>query len=916
MHTFFIPDNIRRMRLFDLRPSPELSSALRKMRIETFGDLGGVDLRHFQRVSKTGTTLFFEVGELIRRARQGHFVVPTAMRPKNRTSVVSLRHRSGAEKPGAVKNGNTTKPGSPHRKPALETIFIPEQARGRPVSSFRLSVRLQHVFGQKGFCLIGDLHGLAFSEFQKYSNCGRKSVNELRELVRALQRGEDIYRTERSAVQKAVPALVAGTLFVPSSVQVVSPFDLPLSVRLEGVLRHRKVSSLGDLHGIAVTDLRDTPNCGKKTIEELVGLIERVAKGEFKSQTESDVPWNPVELLRILDSLIALLPTREHEVLVFRFGGDGSSVLTLEEVGTKFGLTRERIRQISRLAVTRLQKGGSRRLRAYLTHLETICQDAVCPLTPDLLSHWISEEAQRCRFPMVFYVRLLGELSTGIPAWPHGQEPSSVVNDRHETVVGVVEDSLRAGLRSFSIQDAYAIARRRAKGVRLSAGEFLAAIKTTKRLRVQFEGPTEAQVKLPRLLAAEVARVVLRSSKSPLTPEDILAQARELFGNEIPAWNGRTLGNSLVEEKGFHLLGPRSYGLREHLLLPENLWGQARADFRDLLRQLNRPVSSAEAVNNHRFKWTEQTNAYELACILRGDDRLIDLGKFLFALAEWGIEEREYVKDLIPKVLIQAARPLTGTQVLERLRQLRSVSPTGIASLLRKHPDVRDYGFGHYGLKLWGDSVKGSIVTDPALVERVIRRAVPPLTFMRLCEILDISTVGALADNLWRTCSAFRDVLRLPEEQSHSTRLIHRSCRLERALVATAREINRPLPLHEFPWELNERFGPLFKGKSQEEMRRCLEQSPLFLRNATGQFILDIHLEQLGLDGHAIRRECAEILSQSNEIIGCEDLLERLEAGGKCWEELSPDILASLLRDDPTFQEIGCDRFRLKACKR
>src|SRR5207244_2064153 len=128
-------------------------------------------------------------------------------------------------------------------------------------------------------------------------------------------------------------------------------------------------------------------------------------------------------------------------------------------------------------------------------------------------------------------------------------------------------------------------------------------------------------------------------------------------------------------------------------------------------------------------------------------------------------------------------------------------------------------------------------------------------------------------------------------------------------------EVNRPLPLYEFQWELNERFGPLFATKPLNELRRALEQSSMFLRNAADEFILDIHLDQLGLDAVAIRRACAEILTESKEIVGCEDLLERLEADGKSWEELSPDILASILRDNAAFQEIGRDRFRVKSCK-
>ncbi len=797
-----------------------------------------------------------------------------------------------------------------------QTIFIPEEARDTPLATFPLSVRLRHVFAARGIRLAGQLQGKALADFLAFRNCGRKTVTELQALVGTIQRAPRTSASsgEFSAAQETSPPVRARALFVPASAQAINPFDLPLSVRLEGTLRRRNIVRLGDLDGVSLSEFRRMENVGKKTIEELVRIIERAAHGEFGSVAEN-VPWNPGEFVRTVDALIGSLPTRDRDILLLRFGGTGGAILTLKEVGAKFGRTRERIRQICRATVAGVVKLGSLRLRAYLKHIANACNKAVCPLTPDLLTHWVGGDPGAGQFPPVFYVRLLGELSADISVWPEGQEPGAVPNPQHGLLVSVLEDALRSGIGRSSLPDAYALAKAHTKTSSFTPVEFLCALKNTKRLKVQFKGPTVGEVLLPRLLAAEVARVVLRSSKIPLTPEEILARTKELFGDDLRTWNPQTLGASLTEEKGFLLLGPRSYGFREHMRLPENLWHRARSDFRKMLRQASHPISTAEVVNNHRFVWTAQTNTYELACILRGDNRFIDLGKFLFALAEWGIEEREYVKDLIPIVLAEAARPLTRTQVSERLQQLRSCSPTSISSHLHKHPEVHDYGFGHYGLKSWGASVKASIVADAVSVGRIIRRAVPPLTFVRLCEILAIPSSGPLADTLWQTCAALREVLRIPEEHSDNTRLIHRTCRLERALVATAREVNRPLPLCELVWELNERFGQLFNNKSPEDIRHCLEQCPLFLRNAAGQFILDIHLEQLGLDTDAIRRACAEVLSQSNKIVGCEDLLERLEADGKSWEELSPDILTSLLRDDPMFQEIGRDRFRLNTRK-
>lgn len=68
-----------------------------------------------------------------------------------------------------------------------------------------------------------------------------------------------------------------------------------------------------------------------------------------------------------LADILASLPRREREVIELRFGlADGRS-RTLEEVGREFGLTRERIRQIERVALARLREhGATSRLRDYL----------------------------------------------------------------------------------------------------------------------------------------------------------------------------------------------------------------------------------------------------------------------------------------------------------------------------------------------------------------------------------------------------------------------------------------------------------------------------------------------------------------------------------------------------------------------
>ena len=49
------------------------------------------------------------------------------------------------------------------------------------------------------------------------------------------------------------------------------------------------------------------------------------------------------------------LPAREREILILRFGLNGNKRHTLEQIGSKFGLTRERIRQLVKKALSQLR---------------------------------------------------------------------------------------------------------------------------------------------------------------------------------------------------------------------------------------------------------------------------------------------------------------------------------------------------------------------------------------------------------------------------------------------------------------------------------------------------------------------------------------------------------------------------------
>ena len=73
------------------------------------------------------------------------------------------------------------------------------------------------------------------------------------------------------------------------------------------------------------------------------------------------------QLKESLREVLSTLTEREENVIRMRFGLDNGQPMTLEEVGQKFGVTRERIRQIEAKALRKLRHPSrSRKLRDYL----------------------------------------------------------------------------------------------------------------------------------------------------------------------------------------------------------------------------------------------------------------------------------------------------------------------------------------------------------------------------------------------------------------------------------------------------------------------------------------------------------------------------------------------------------------------
>ena len=106
------------------------------------------------------------------------------------------------------------------------------------------------------------------------------------------------------------------------------------------------------------------------SLETPIGEEEDSHLGDFIPDDDAPAPADAASMLLLkeqLNDVLRTLTPREAKVLALRFGLEDGHPHTLEEVGSEFGVTRERIRQIEAKALRKLRHPSrSKRLKDFL----------------------------------------------------------------------------------------------------------------------------------------------------------------------------------------------------------------------------------------------------------------------------------------------------------------------------------------------------------------------------------------------------------------------------------------------------------------------------------------------------------------------------------------------------------------------
>jgi RNA polymerase primary sigma factor len=136
--------------------------------------------------------------------------------------------------------------------------------------------------------------------------------------------------------------------------------------------REPSAEEIAELLELTENDVKESMKNSGRHISMDAPLVQGEESNMYDVLRSSDSPSPEAGLIndslrKEIDRALSTLTSREADVIKYYFGLNGEHAMTLEEIGEKFDLTRERVRQIKEKAIRRLkQTSRSKILKTYL----------------------------------------------------------------------------------------------------------------------------------------------------------------------------------------------------------------------------------------------------------------------------------------------------------------------------------------------------------------------------------------------------------------------------------------------------------------------------------------------------------------------------------------------------------------------
>ena len=448
---------------------------------------------------------------------------------------------------------------------------------------------------------------------------------------------------------------------------------LNLTVRAQNVFLNQGLKTVGDLGKIASGDaLLSQPNFGKKSLDETRAAFYAALKdgpiGIFEEAIMSD------SLIASFKNAISDLNDQQRDVIIRRSGLDGPPE-TLEELGQAFGVTRERIRQIEKKAITKL-------IDKYFwddlleQKIEKILDDPAFPIAVsglEALDNWFRGIGEKGHlFKYLLNAKLTGKFHL---VRVHGLDYlSRFKQDTWDSAVSEAKATLRTETLEGMTEDYVKSLVINLPGNSLEFADLFWSVCASDAVFVENEEGKKTLVGTGRGAAVRV-KAILEASDKPLHYNEIAKAFSDMGGSFVDL---RRIHNA-AGEVGL-LFDRGTYGLEKHIPCSKDVLINVADQIIELVENSSKErqwhCQEFMGLINLNEQDRAQIDKYIIDIGLRKYSDLANLGRLSWARSSRlaGAANRVAIHDLLVEILDAAGGPMETSAIRRELEKQRGDS--------------------------------------------------------------------------------------------------------------------------------------------------------------------------------------------------------------------------------------------------
>lgn len=521
--------------------------------------------------------------------------------------------------------------------------------------------------------------------------------------------------------------------------------ELPLSgfefsVRTTNLFAAQSYQKIGDLISLSEIDLLKLPNFGRRSLNEVIEFLDGYG---LKLSTDTDAYINyhrknndPVEheipetMIKNFMQAIASFDKREADIILLRAENH-----TLEEIGQRYAVTRERIRQIEAKALRKLKHPARRWMAHYWSDkLNKVFDSSILPVTIDYIASvdecFVHAEAEKnllgylistCCWGNFYFVEFNGNVFVSRISQKRLDEASISVKNLVPECLGKTLVEIESLAKNVIDPEGH---------------EFVSSLVSESLKYSIFEGKDGAEVLSTyseRRSAFSVADHIMRNTQHPLKNEEI----EQIIKTQFPEAEVRNVMNRFQDLNGVFPLRHGVWATIKHLDFSDDELCRLKVEIQRAVDSIDKTQFHSQDIltilQNNGSEFSSRLDGFKLAGLIRNFCVESYLGRSVFT-KDQKLTSRLLLHDVITSVLRDAGQPLKNSEIRDQVIRVRGYE--GHFQVFPKPPIVA-LGRGYFALDHWVIRKEGDrffreteAVEERSSAEPDNRAAAPPEDFV------------------------------------------------------------------------------------------------------------------------------------------------------------------------------------------